>query len=252
MSGIKRKICKRLRIFAYKVQLLSDLTTEEFNERLLKTWQAIDYAFWILASAAAGDRAATDVLAKYWGPSPPVSYWQHVVLVFFDHVPQWFKRTDERVMQEFQTRKSQRLAGHGGVVTHTRGGGAAEKWRVTTVMAQCVIGWFDSSRDPIGVTLPTILIVYGSEACLEDIPTASEMSSPKEKARFKAGPHQGETVHSGLMKTWRELRDDNKLVHLNDKIRVWQHPNTYLHRVAHTPHVRHLPAGDHHPQWRHL
>ena len=224
-ANIRRKVCRALRIFGYKVQLLSDLSDADRADRITKTWQGMDHAIYTVAAAASGDKDAMDRLAAYWGPEPLVSYWKHVVIVMFDHVPQWMKRLDEKVMLEVDHKLHTRKTGSGGVTVGNRGGGAAEKWRITSIMSQAIFGWFDSDREPVGVVLPTISITYGTECCLEDIPLAPEAGSTK--IAFAHGPNKGKPVHASLMKQWRQLRSDNQLRFLGEKMRVWQQPNAW-------------------------
>ena len=161
-------MCK-LKIGPYAVQLLSDLSEAERSDRILKTWQNWDHSMFIIATAHYDPKSKAK-LAKYWSsPEPLIPFWKHVVIVMFDHVPQPVKKLDEKILVDQAERAQRRKSGSGTVVVGTRGGGAAEKWRITSIMGQAVLNWFNSEAEPVGLVLPTVVIVYGTEACLEDV-----------------------------------------------------------------------------------
>lgn len=115
----------------------------------------------------------------------------------------------------------------------TRAPGVAARWRVSFVARQAVRHYFKEDRQPLGVVMPSILVVYGKHCRLENI---SQKGTWVKSEKFQLGSktvrrHKGKPVPGSLMRTWRKLRASQPELFADGSIKVWSQPAAVVDSV---------------------
>ena len=112
--------------------------------------------------------------------------------------------------------------------------GQAPRWRVSFVARQAVERYFQPESQPVGKVLPSIIVVYGTHARLENISQAGYFLEAEqfEYAGQTVRREKGQKAPGTLMRQWRQLRTARPELFQADQVRVWSQPSAVVDSVV--------------------
>lgn len=109
--------------------------------------------------------------------------------------------------------------------TSVRSPGEAPRWRVSFIARQAVSKYFSETEVPVGHIMPSILLVYGTHARLENI-SNSDRWVQREEFEYqgvRTVREADQKVPGNLLKGWRQLRQKRPELFTGDVL-VWSQP----------------------------
>ena len=103
------------------------------------------------------------------------------------------------------------------------------------IARQGIKHFFAPEREPVGVVLPSILVVYGEYCRLELV---GEDGRWRKSHRFRVGEREynrveGEPVPKPLMRQWRKLREAEPQLFSSEEVLVWAQPAAFCDEILH-------------------
>ena len=211
----------------------TDLTPQQEQINWEISHQGFDYAQWLAAFGS-----EEDLIKHVADPKKFIERRAETAMVFTDQVPVWIKIGNKKVVFGPQdvanNSKESRKMGCGGqklpqlsqalaaidqmadVIaadgqSQTRGPQKSgdDKFRITLECRQAVLRWLDPTADPLGVVLPSVLVVWGTHCRLSNI--SAERTWKEDEHITVAGVEimrkKGQKVPPSMMKEMSDLRD---------------------------------------------
>jgi len=231
----------------------TDLTPQQEQINWEITHQGFDYAQWLAAFGSA------DQLKAHIADVPKFcERRQETALIFTDQVPVWIKIGNKKVVfsagdrckkssgskkmtggqklpqmtQALQAveQLSDQIAADGQSQTRGPQKSGDDKFRITLECRQAVLNWF-GDEDPVGVILPSILVLWGVHCRLSNI-TADRRWKEDETiviAGIEIHRKKGQKIPTGMMNDMLDLRDARPEL-LKDHV-VMQQPSATVDEV---------------------
>ena len=203
----------------------TSLSPDEELEGCINTWGMWDRVMWM--SAFGNEKQLLNDIAD---PEKWINNRESTVIVMEDEVPVWIKMgISKKVIPRthalhkkkvVRTRRALRkttdpkmrsilMSSFGDGMTQLRNKQVGdEKFRITVVMRQAILHYFDESKKPRGIQLPPIVVMPGVHARISNI---SPDGKWVEDEVIKVGQktiirNKNEKVDASIMKQWRKIR----------------------------------------------
>ncbi|CAJ1449715.1 unnamed protein product [Effrenium voratum] len=232
-AGLRERTCQTIR----------NLSQSEVAGRVRTAWRLYDQNLYAAAQPDVQPELPVHDRESW------VTHRRETGLTFSDQIPVWLlpppsklltsvrrlqTAAEQRKVRQEQRKNKEPVTVEPQTKTARESPGKPPRWRVSLVARQAVSDYFAPEETPRGHILPTILVVFGSHARLENIGLDGRWIETEE---FVVGEkvirrEAGEKVGGRLMCTWRKLRQERPELLHPDELRVWSQPSAMMDSVT--------------------
>ncbi|CAE7504265.1 unnamed protein product [Symbiodinium natans] len=237
-------------------QQTANLKLEKEKARLETAWRLWDLLLQQAASPTANETLPVRDFEAW------VAHRQETAVTMSDQIPAWLKpspgkvvmsvlrlqlASEQRRLRHERTKDRKTAAATGRPTAKAKAGpkaaarlgkaarapGVPARWRVSLVARQAVRHYFSPDRKPVGVVMPTILVVYGKHCRLENISPAGTWVKTEKFVVGSKTVHRkaGTPVPGSIMRSWRKLRASKPHLLVDGAVRVWCQPAAVVDSV---------------------